>query len=140
MEKLHCVFCSLADKTILWEDDFLYVILADEPDYPGFFRVILKAHVREMSDLSLAEQQHLMHVVFVAEKILRQVFFPDKVNLASLGNQVPHMHWHVIARWEDDPHFPEPVWASRVRDSIRSHKEVVDHKELSVLFTRALSE
>jgi diadenosine tetraphosphate (Ap4A) HIT family hydrolase len=40
---------------------------------------------------------------------------PDKINLASLGNVVPHLHWHVIPRWRDDSHFPAPIWATAKR-------------------------
>ena len=95
---------------MLWQDDFCRVVLADEPDYPGFLRVILNAHVKEMTGLPAADRQALMRVVFAAEAALREVMAPDKVNLASLGNVVPHLHWHVIPRWRDDRHFPEPVW------------------------------
>jgi diadenosine tetraphosphate (Ap4A) HIT family hydrolase len=52
-----------------------------------------------------------MRVVFACETALRQLYRPDKVNLASLGNVVPHVHWHVIARFVDDAHFPDPIWA-----------------------------
>jgi diadenosine tetraphosphate (Ap4A) HIT family hydrolase len=44
---------------------------------------------------------------------------PDKINLASLGNVVPHLHWHVIPRFVDDPHFPNPVWGVKVRETPR---------------------
>jgi diadenosine tetraphosphate (Ap4A) HIT family hydrolase len=59
----------------------------------------------------LAERDRLMRVVFAGETALRQLYRPDKVNLASLGNVVPHLHWHVIARFVDDAHFPDPIWA-----------------------------
>jgi len=101
---------------VLWQDDFCRVVLADEPDYPGFLRVILNAHTKEMTDLPAADQQALMRVVFAADTALREVLAPDKLNLASLGNVVPHLHWHVIPRFADDPHFPNPVWGERKRD------------------------
>jgi diadenosine tetraphosphate (Ap4A) HIT family hydrolase len=94
----------------LWQDDHCRVVLVDDPDYPGFLRVILDAHVREMTDLPAGAQMALMQVVFAAEAALREVLAPDKINLASLGNVVPHLHWHVIPRFTDDPHFPNPVW------------------------------
>ncbi len=80
-------------------------------------RVILYAHVREMTDLSAADQTALMRVVWAAESALREVMQPDKINLASLGNVVPHLHWHVIPRFEDDPHYPNPVWGPKLRDT-----------------------
>jgi len=103
--------------TLLWQDTFCRVILAAEPDYPGFLRVVVNAHVKEMSDLSVSAQEKLMRAVFAAEAALREVMQPDKINLASLGNVVPHLHWHVIPRFEDDPHFPNPVWGARLRDT-----------------------
>jgi diadenosine tetraphosphate (Ap4A) HIT family hydrolase len=112
-----CPLCDTPAGTVLWQDDFCRVVLADEPDYPGFLRVILNAHVKEMTDLPAADQQALMRVVFAAEAALREVMQPDKVNLASLGNVVPHLHWHVIPRFADDPHFPNPVWGARQRDA-----------------------
>jgi diadenosine tetraphosphate (Ap4A) HIT family hydrolase len=93
------------------------VVLADEPDYPGFLRVILNTHVKEMTDLPANDQQALMRVVFAAEAAMREVLAPDKINLASLGNVVPHLHWHVIPRFGDDPHFPNPVWGEKLRDT-----------------------
>jgi diadenosine tetraphosphate (Ap4A) HIT family hydrolase len=70
-----------------------------------------------MTDLPGADQQALMRVVFAAEAALREVMAPAKVNLASLGNVVPHLHWHVIPRFTDDPHFPNPVWGAKLRNA-----------------------
>jgi len=102
---------------LLWQDACCRVILADEADYPGFLRVILNEHVKEMTDLNTADQAALMRVVWAAESALRETMQPDKINLASLGNVVPHLHWHVIPRFEDDPHFPNPVWGAKLRET-----------------------
>ena len=72
--------------------------------------MIWQAHVAEMSDLCDAERAELLDVVLAVERAQRDVLAPDKINWASFGNMVPHMHWHVIPRWRDDRHFPEPVW------------------------------
>lgn len=56
-----------------------------------------------------------MRVVYAVERAVRRVMQPNKVNLASLGNMVPHVHWHVIPRFSNDAHFPQPVWAPRQR-------------------------
>ena len=111
---------------MLWHDDFCRVVRADEPDYPGFLRVILDAHVKEMTDLPAADQQALMRVVFAAEATLRAVMVPEKINLASLGNVVPHLHWHVIPRFADDPHFPNPVWGTSQRSTPHAAPADVD--------------
>lgn len=114
---MSCPLCDTLGGTLLWQDTFCRIILAEEADYPGFLRVIVNAHVKEMSDLPISDQARLMRVVFAAEAALREVMQPDKINLASLGNVVPHLHWHVIPRFEDDPHFPNPVWGARLRDT-----------------------
>ena len=49
--------------------------------------------------------------------MLRNLLQPTKINLATLGNVVPHLHWHVIARFDWDSHFPAPVWAAAVREA-----------------------
>ncbi len=102
-------------ETVLWQDPALRVILAQEPDYPAFCRAIWHTHVREMSELDRAHQQHLMRAVFTTEQALRELLHPDKINLASLGNVVPHLHWHIIPRFTDDRHFPKPIWGEAMR-------------------------
>jgi len=111
-----CPLCAIADEVLLWSDAFCRVIWVDETDYPGFCRVILNAHVREMTDLPPVERQRLMEVVFAVEVAVREVAKPDKINLASLGNMVPHVHWHVIPRWEADRCFPDAIWAAARRE------------------------
>lgn len=113
-----CPLCDALGGDLLWQDDFCHVVLvADTPGYPGFCRVILNRHVKEMTDLVPAERSRLMMMVMKAEQVVRDVMKPDKINLASLGNVVPHLHWHVIPRFADDPHFPDPVWGAKLRDT-----------------------
>ncbi len=113
-----CPFCLNRDVPALWRDARLRVVSAADVDYPGFVRVIWNAHMREMTDLEPALRQHCLLVVFAVERALRDTLHPDKINVASLGNQVPHVHWHVIPRFADDAHFPDPVWADRRRPGI----------------------
>jgi diadenosine tetraphosphate (Ap4A) HIT family hydrolase len=111
-----CELCELAVPTV-YRDDKLSVIFVDDANYPGFCRVIWNDHVKEMSDLNPAERALLNDAVYRVELALREVMAPAKVNLASLGNVVPHLHWHVIPRFADDAQFPNPVWASAVRQT-----------------------
>lgn len=111
MEK-HCELCDTPGGEILWQDQACRVVWVNEPDYPGFCRVILKSHVKEMTDLPPEVRNHLMQVVFAVEQAIRGELSPDKINLASLGNAVPHLHWHVIPRFVNDRHFPGPIWAN----------------------------
>lgn len=109
-----CALCESAGGEQVWQDDRCRVIRVQEregEDYPGYCRVVWHAHVREMSDLPAMDRQHLMHVVHAVETMVRELYRPDKINLASLGNLTPHLHWHVIPRRNDDPSFPAPIWA-----------------------------
>ncbi len=107
-----CPLCAGPGGDIVWSDDRLRVILAAEPAFPGFTRVVWNAHAAEMTDLDAAGRAHLMQTVWTVERVQRDVLHPDKINLAALGNMVPHMHWHVIPRWRDDAAFPDAVWAA----------------------------
>jgi diadenosine tetraphosphate (Ap4A) HIT family hydrolase len=70
-----------------------------------------------MTDLNEIERARVMRVTFAVERTLRDVLQPDKINLASLGNKTPHIHWHVIPRFSSDPHFPETIWSAEVRET-----------------------
>ncbi len=113
-----CPLCETESENVLWRDSRCRVILIDDADYAGFCRVIWQAHIKEMTDLDTADQSHLFAVVLAVETVLRELMQPAKINLASFGNQVPHLHWHVIPRFTDDAHFPDPVWAARRRKTI----------------------
>jgi diadenosine tetraphosphate (Ap4A) HIT family hydrolase len=106
-----CELCHDTGGALLWQNDLCRVVSVDEPGLPGFLRVVLQRHAREMTDLPAADRDRLMAVVFAVEAHVRRSLQPDKMNLASLGNVTPHVHWHVIPRWRDDRHFPAPVWA-----------------------------
>lgn len=113
-----CELCDTPGGEVLWQDERCRVIRvpgAEAQAFPGFCRVIWKEHVREMSDLAPADRRHLLDVVGAVEAVVRAVVAPAKINLASLGNVVPHLHWHVIPRWADDSHFPAPIWAAAAR-------------------------
>jgi diadenosine tetraphosphate (Ap4A) HIT family hydrolase len=121
-----CELCENAGGVVLWQSDLCRVIRVDDPYYPGFCRVIWRDHVREMTDLEAGQQVLLMSVVFAVESVVRRLYRPDKINLASFGNMVPHVHWHVIPRWHDDRHFPEPVWGSVQREGLAPRPGVSD--------------
>lgn len=110
-----CVLCAndggvLVHRAALWR-----VIRAEDANFPAFYRVIWSEHVAEWTDLPPVHRSLLMQTVAKVETVLREVLQPTKINLASLGNVVPHLHWHVIARFDWDSHFPQPVWAAPQR-------------------------
>jgi len=112
-----CVFCKSVGGELLWQDALCRVVLVDDPHYVGFCRVILNKHVKEMTDSNEIERARVMRVTFAVERALRDVLQPDKINLASLGNKTPHIHWHVIPRFSSDPHFPETIWSAELRQT-----------------------
>jgi diadenosine tetraphosphate (Ap4A) HIT family hydrolase len=112
MHSADCLLCQTPGGTVLWQNQHLRVIDACDALYPGFTRVVWTAHVVEMTDLSAAEQAELLRIVLLVEAVQRAELKPDKINLAAFGNVVPHLHWHVIPRWQGDPHFPQAVWAA----------------------------
>jgi diadenosine tetraphosphate (Ap4A) HIT family hydrolase len=117
----NCTLCKEELKPeegqLIWRGDDCRVILVNDPDLPGFCRVIWNRHVAEMTDLSYGEREHLMSLVFAVEEAIRHVMHPDKVNVASLGNMVPHLHWHVIPRYKDDAFYPSTAWSQRVHET-----------------------
>jgi diadenosine tetraphosphate (Ap4A) HIT family hydrolase len=119
-----CELCATPGGEILWQSPECRVVRVDDPDYPGFCRVIWQAHVREMTDLSAVDRVYLMEIVWAVEALVRELYAPDKINLASFGNMTPHVHWHVIPRWLDDRHFPQPVWGAVQRTPQASRPQI----------------
>ena len=136
-----CELCQTPGGEVLWKDGLCRVVRVGGDDgsaFPGFCRVVWNAHVPEMTSLPAADRRHLMNVVFATEAALRSLIQPDKINLASLGNLVPHVHWHVIPRWHDDSHFPAPVWAAARRPV--PPQRSFDNADLAVTIAELLSE
>ena len=84
--------------------------LMDDANYPWLVLVPRVAGARELIDLEAAQRRQLMDETDLAARLLRDVFRPFKLNVAALGNLVPQLHVHVIARYEGDPAWPAPVW------------------------------
>ena len=110
-----CELCLHDGGILIVKTDKLRVVRVDDADYPGFYRVIWNDHVAEFTDLAPADHVPCLGAVAIVETLVRQHLKPTKVNLASLGNVVPHLHWHVIARFDWDSHFPNPVWGAAMR-------------------------
>ncbi|CAM3400707.1 HIT family protein [Polaromonas hydrogenivorans] len=111
MNEHACPLCEADGGLLVFRNHDLRIIQADEAGFPAFYRVVWNRHVAEFSDLSATERQICMHAVVKVEQVLRSELQPAKINLAALGNMVPHLHWHVIARFDWDSHFPAPVWS-----------------------------
>ena len=128
MTTADCVLCDTPGGRLVYEGQDYRVIHADEAGFPAFYRVVWRAHAPEFTDLTPAERARCMDAVAVVEQCLRAHLSPDKVNLAAFGNAVPHLHWHVIARFASDSHFPASVWASAVRARAAAHEHAIAGK------------
>ena len=133
-----CPLCDADGGQLVWRGDKLRVIRADEAGFPAFYRVVWNAHVAEFSDLSTADRAHCMDVVVQVEQALRQHLEPTKINLATLGNMVAHLHWHVIARFDWDSHFPAAIWAPAQRER-RPEREAALAAQLPQLDARLVA-
>ncbi len=117
MQVTACSLCETEGGVPVFRGGKFRVIRAEEADFPAFYRLVWNDHVAEFSDLPAPERALCMEAVTLIETVLRRQLQPTKINLATLGNVVPHLHWHVIARFDWDSHFPAPVWAAAQRPS-----------------------
>ncbi len=120
----YCPLCDTPGGDWVFNCKKFRVIDALDADYPGFLRLVWNQHVKEFSDLPEQDALLCMHAVVVLEKFVLREFRPDKVNVATLGNVVPHLHWHIIPRFTDDRHFPAPVWANPSKGSTLSARQL----------------
>ena len=120
-----CLLCEGPGGVLVFQGDKFRVVRADEPAFPGFYRVVWQEHVAEFSDLAEADRVLCMAAVVEVELAVRRHLAPHKVNLAALGNAVTHLHWHVIARFRWDSHFPASVWSAAQRASPVSQVDAV---------------
>ena len=111
-----CELCGVAGGLLVVDGGAWRVVRVMDADFPAFYRVIWQAHVGEWTDLDEPARHECLGVVARVEQVLRNALSPTKVNLASLGNVVPHLHWHVVARFDWDSHFPQPIWGQRQRE------------------------
>ncbi len=118
-----CPLCAGAGGVPIWCGAGMRLVRAEEALHPAFYRLVWDAHVPEFSDLTPLQRATCSDALALIEQGMRDALRPDKMNLASLGNVVPHLHWHLIARWRDDPHWPQPVWAParRAADDAGQH-------------------
>lgn len=86
------------------------VLLMNDKQYPWFILVPQRADIKETIDLSEQDQQLLWQESARISHILKDVFTPDKINIAALGNMVPQLHVHHVARFTTDIAWPAPIW------------------------------
>lgn len=113
-----CLLCLETSGLLILQTSQWRVIRVVDAAFPAFYRLIWQSHVAEFSDLDAAQRAECMEAVTAIERALIDALKPTKINLATLGNVVPHLHWHVIARFDWDSHFPNPIWGEAKRDVV----------------------
>ena len=108
-----CAFCSgerpAADHRIA-ELGVSIAYLHDDQFFPGWVVVVLKRHATELFHLARVDRARMLDDVSRVAGVIHEVYTPRKINYELLGNQVPHIHWHVIPRRADDPAPHDAVW------------------------------
>ena len=112
-----CELCLTATLPILWQNNRFRVILVNNQNIKGYLRLELIEHVKEIHHLTPAIQSEMYKIMNIIENIVTDVYSPDKINLASLGNKTPHIHWHIIPRFTNDNFFPQSIWSEPIRQN-----------------------
>lgn len=93
----------------------LITIELHESEIPWLKIFTHKEH-KEFSECTPAEKEMIWNALDLIEKRMLAYFKPDKINIASFGNMLPRVHWHIMARFKDDSYFPEPMWGTKQRE------------------------
>ncbi len=99
----------------MFEND-LIIVEIERSEVP-WVKVFAKRNVKEFSQCTAQEKLEIWRVIDIVEKSMLSYFKADKVNIASFGNLLPQVHWHVMARFEADSYFPEPMWGKKQRQA-----------------------
>ena len=110
MANISCDLCRHDGGELILRNDQLRVVRVVDDAFPAYYRVIWNEHVAELSELVPVDAQRCVEAVIAVERVMREHLRPTKINLASLGNVVPHLHWHIVARFAWDSHYPQPIW------------------------------
>jgi diadenosine tetraphosphate (Ap4A) HIT family hydrolase len=90
-------------------------IETEESEIP-WLKIFTNSPYREMSDVPAEIKFEIYTLLDIIEKEMIAYYAPDKINIASFGNYLPHVHWHIMARFSKDSYFPEPMWGERQRE------------------------
>jgi diadenosine tetraphosphate (Ap4A) HIT family hydrolase len=112
-----CTYCrklqaldTLPDGEVVWQFPRSVVLLGPWQFYHGYCILVARTHAEELSQLELPERRDFLDELCFLAKAIEQGFSPKKLNYELLGNQVPHLHWHVIPRHANDPDSRDPIW------------------------------
>lgn len=130
-----CPLCQSSHEPLIWTNNIFRVVLIKNINYRGYCRVDLIEHKKEMAELDAEIKEKFMLIIFKIERFILEYLNPDKINLASLGNICPHLHWHIIPRFKNDNHFPNSIWGAQKRININEFSRTEEIKFISALQT-----
>ncbi len=105
----------MAASKLLWENA-LVRIEVEESEIP-WYKIFTQHPYKEMSEVPSKTKELLYELLDTIEREMLSYYRPAKINIASFGNYLPHVHWHIMARFEEDSYFPEPMWGKKQRES-----------------------
>ncbi len=111
------------------------VLLMKDRRFPWLILVPERNSVRDLDELPSADRAALIEEIATASAALRQLFQPDKLNVGALGNIVPQLHVHVIARFRTDAAWPGPVWGSGAAEPYEENELEETRERLASAFT-----
>jgi len=100
--------------SIIYQNDLIRVEI-EESEIP-WLKVFTQDAYREFSETPNEVKLEIFRVLDIIEKEMLSFYKPIKINIASFGNYVPHVHWHIMARFEEDSYFPEPMWGEKQQE------------------------
>jgi diadenosine tetraphosphate (Ap4A) HIT family hydrolase len=112
-----CPFCDklarldrLGDDELVWRFPHSVALLGAWQGYHGYCVLVSRRHARELFELPDDDRRSYLDELCLLARAVHQAFRPHKLNYELLGNQVPHLHWHLFPRSADDPERLSPVW------------------------------
>ncbi|RLA72544.1 MAG: HIT family protein [Epsilonproteobacteria bacterium] len=97
--------------------DFPLIYIEQHKSEIPWLKIFTKIPRKEFSDCTAEEKAAIWMTLDVIERLMLEYYQPEKINIASFGNMLPHVHWHIMARFKKDSYFPEPMWGSKQRDA-----------------------
>ncbi len=97
-------------------DCSLFFLEVHESEIP-WLKIFVRRPVREFSKCTAEEKTAVWNALDLIEREMLTYYHPDKINIASFGNMLPQVHWHIMARFKEDSYFPEPMWGEKQRES-----------------------
>lgn len=99
----------------MFKNDLIRVEI-EESEIP-WLKIFTQVERREFSECTIEEKSEIFEALDIIEKEMLSYYQPAKINIASFGNYVPLVHWHIMARFNEDSFFPEPMWGTKQREA-----------------------